>query len=104
MKYKFILLTFLLTGLLASLQVVAQPAKSILVKVDQPAAPIQPTEWGIFFEDINLATDGGLYAEMVKNRSFEFYQPLMGWKILKSDTMTGVLIINQSVTNAANPR
>ena len=36
---------------------------------------IQPTMYGIFFEDINFAADGGLYAEMVKNRSFEFSNP-----------------------------
>jgi alpha-L-arabinofuranosidase len=42
-------------------------------------AKIQPTMYGIFFEDINFAADGGLYAELVKNRSFEFEQPLMGW-------------------------
>lgn len=33
-----------------------------------------------FFEDINYAADGGLYAEMVKNRSFEFPDRLMGWR------------------------
>jgi alpha-L-arabinofuranosidase len=36
--------------------------------------------YGIFFEDINYAADGGLYAEMVKNRSFEFPEHLMGWR------------------------
>ena len=36
--------------------------------------------YGLFFEDINYAADGGLYAELVKNRSFEFPQHLMGWK------------------------
>ena len=35
--------------------------------------------YGIFFEDINFGADGGLYAELVKNRSFEFPQPLVGW-------------------------
>ena len=34
----------------------------------------------MFFEDINYAADGGLYAELVKNRSFEFPQHFMGWK------------------------
>lgn len=43
-------------------------------------APISPTMYGLFFEDINYAADGGLYAEMVKNRSFEFPQSLMGWE------------------------
>ena len=28
--------------------------------------------FGIFFEDLNHAADGGLYAELVQNRSFEF--------------------------------
>ena len=36
--------------------------------------------YGIFFEDINYAADGGLYGELVKNRSFEFPDALMGWK------------------------
>ena len=43
-------------------------------------SPIQPTMYGIFFEDINYAADGGLYGELVKNRSFEFPQHLMGWQ------------------------
>ena len=42
-------------------------------------APIQPTMYGIFFEDINYAADGGLYGEMVKNRSFEFPGFFTGW-------------------------
>lgn len=43
-------------------------------------AAIQYTMYGLFFEDINYAADGGLYAEKIKNRSFEFPQSLMGWK------------------------
>ncbi len=39
----------------------------------------QPGDVGDFFEDISFGADGGLYAEMVKNRSFEFPDPLMGW-------------------------
>ena len=49
-------------------------------------AKIQPTMYGVFFEDINFAADGGLYAEMVKNRSFEFNVPLMGWSQPNSST------------------
>ncbi len=41
---------------------------------------IPSTMYGIFFEDINYAADGGLYGELVKNRSFEFPQHFMGWK------------------------
>lgn len=35
--------------------------------------------YGIFFEDINFAADGGLYAEMIKSRSFEFPLSKTGW-------------------------
>lgn len=55
-------------------------AQTVLtIQTDKPIADVQPTMWGIFFEDINYGADGGLYAELVKNRSFEFSQPLMGW-------------------------
>lgn len=101
---KITILAFLIAPFLSSVNLFAQKTPSIVVKVNQPVASIQPTMWGIFFEDINLAADGGIYAELVKNRSFEFFKPLMGWRILKPDTTTGVLIINQSETNPANPR
>ena len=56
-------------------------ATDAVIKVNKPGAEIQPTMYGIFFEDINYGADGGLYAEKIKNRSFEFaQQPLMGWK------------------------
>ena len=59
----------------------AQAADHVMdVKTQKLGAPIQPTMYGLFFEDINFAADGGLYAEMVKNRSFEFPQTLMGWR------------------------
>lgn len=49
------------------------------VDVSRPTAQINPAMYGIFFEDINFGADGGLYAELVKNRSFEFPQPFVGW-------------------------
>lgn len=50
------------------------------VNTKKVEAKVQPTMYGIFFEDINYAADGGLYGELVKNRSFEFPDALMGWK------------------------
>jgi alpha-L-arabinofuranosidase len=79
--------------------------KNIVVNLDKPQAAIPSTMWGIFFEDINLAADGGLYAELVKNRSFEFNQPLMGWKEENKDAKGGsVLVINRGAENPNNPR
>ncbi|MEK6478622.1 alpha-L-arabinofuranosidase C-terminal domain-containing protein [Catalinimonas sp. 4WD22] len=56
-----------------------------VINVADVVTEIQPTMYGIFFEDINFAADGGIYAEMIKNRSFEFDDPLMGWEQPKSD-------------------
>lgn len=50
------------------------------IQAQKLGAPVQSTMYGIFFEDINFAADGGLYAELVKNRSFEFPYALQGWK------------------------
>ncbi len=53
----------------------------INVNAKKAGAAIQPTMYGIFFEDINFAADGGLYGELLKNRSFEFAPDhLMGWE------------------------
>lgn len=49
------------------------------VDVRNVGAPIRSTMYGVFFEDINFGADGGLYAEMIKNRSFEFDNPFCGW-------------------------
>ena len=51
------------------------------VNTKKLGAPVQPTMYGIFFEDINYAADGGLYAELIKNRSFEFPNAFTGWDI-----------------------
>jgi alpha-N-arabinofuranosidase len=78
---------------------------TLTVQVDKPGTKVQPTMWGIFFEDINFAADGGVYAELVKNRSFEFLWPLMGWEITKDDNAVGdFLVINRGNENPNNPR
>ncbi|HEX8277221.1 MAG TPA: alpha-L-arabinofuranosidase C-terminal domain-containing protein, partial [Segetibacter sp.] len=93
------------TGVWMPVLINAQSNENIVVKVDQPIAPIQPTMWGIFFEDINLGADGGIYAELVKNRSFEFASPLMGWARQGKNFREGdLLILNRQEANAANPR
>ena len=70
-----------LTAALLTLASEAQVSHTFDIDLKKPGAPIQSTMYGIFFEDINFAADGGLYAELVKNRSFEFpADALQGWK------------------------
>ncbi|MCU7548879.1 alpha-L-arabinofuranosidase [Chitinophagaceae bacterium LB-8] len=92
--------------LLASVNAYAQtPTKTFVVKAGEVKAPIQSTMWGVFFEDINFGADGGIYAELVKNRSFEFSKPMMGWTIQRKEFKEGdVLVLNRQQTNTANPR
>lgn len=57
----------------------AEGPPRIVVQAGQPGAATMRV--GVFFEDINYGADGGLYPEKVKNRSFEFDDPYMGWTI-----------------------
>jgi len=85
-------------------------SSSMIVDVSKPIANVQPTMWGVFFEDINFGADGGLYAELVKNRSFEFDVPMMGWaehnkgRFSVNNESGFILIINRSEKDLANPR
>ena len=67
-------------SLLAISLTAAAQTHVIDINTKKLGAPIQPTMYGLFFEDINYAADGGLYGELVKNRSFEFPDRLMGWE------------------------
>jgi alpha-L-arabinofuranosidase len=79
--------------------------RNITVQVNKPGAPIPKTLFGLFFEDINFGADGGLYPERVKNRSFEFPNPMVGWKQLDRGDAKGQLYVfdQDSTTDAANP-
>ena len=100
--------------LLASLgsSAMAQSPITLNIALDKPTGKISPHMWGVFFEDINLGADGGIYAELVKNRSFEFDQPWMGWKKLENGPEGTYLLLNDSkrkgnkrylrINNAAN--
>src|SRR5690606_38893500 len=66
-------------GLLLNSFLATAQKTNLEVDLTKSITKIQPTMYGVFFEDINFAADGGLYAEMVKNRTFGFDAPLMGW-------------------------
>lgn len=81
----------------------AEPAVTLTVRADQPGPKISPTLWGVFFEDINFAGDGGLYAELVKNRSFEFAEPLMGWQQIERSAQGSLTVLDRDPLNPNNP-
>ncbi len=76
MKHDSIPLKFVLVLVLTSLLTPclwANRHADIHVEVDQPTVSLSPRLHGLFYEDINFSADGGLYAELIQNRSFEYY-------------------------------
>ncbi len=66
---------------------------------------VSPTMHGIFFEDINYAADGGLYAELVENRSFEHRNGMHAWAEVKGSQATGSISLEaEQPIHANNPR
>ena len=81
---------------------VEESTVNLIVSADKPDAQISPTMWGIFFEDINFGADGGLYAELVKNRSFEFPDHVMGWVRILRPGSAGYMYIQEHPANQVN--
>ncbi len=79
----------------------AAPA-AITVQTDQPGLKFPPTLHGLFFEDINYGADGGLYAELVQNRSFEHREPLYAWSRTARDGAKGALTTESEAPLNAN--
>jgi alpha-N-arabinofuranosidase len=71
-------LRFLMLVLMTAGSVWAGEPGTITIQADQPRAEISPLLYGIFFEEISHAGDGGLYAELLQNRSFEETVPVEG--------------------------
>ena len=78
---------------------------------DGTGAEISDTMFGIFYEDINYAADGGLYAELVRNRSFEFntsdnrdFTGMTAWQVLDRSGAgtTGVAVDDATRLNDMN--
>jgi alpha-L-arabinofuranosidase len=103
---KVAVLVVVAAGSIAGVGMRAQNAAPLEVRVEvgRPGATIPSTMYGLFFEDINFAADGGLNAERVKNRSFEFPDPLMGWRRAMIDGSRGHFgVATDRPASPANP-
>ena len=102
MKKRYI---FWITGsIILALTIQAQAQPRIIVNVAKPGVRISPTMWGVFFEDINFGADGGLYSELVKNRSFEFPNALTGWNKLEQKDSVGDITVHRDANQPKNPQ
>jgi len=102
------LVAFLVAGI--SPGVYAQKA-TLTIHASGPGKAISPDLVGIFFEDLNYAADGGLYAELIQNRSFEYspveqssWHPLSFWELQKRGAGDGsVGVANARSIHENNP-
>ncbi|MGO9206843.1 MAG: alpha-L-arabinofuranosidase C-terminal domain-containing protein [Candidatus Limnocylindrales bacterium] len=75
---------------------------TITVRADKPGKPISRDLFGVFFEDLNYAADGGLYAELVQNRSFEYspaarreWSGLTAWQLVRHGGGRGSVAVEE---------
>ena len=92
----------LLSALLAS-TMAANAQVTINVDASNPGIKVSPNLYGIFFEDINHAADGGLYAELISNRSFEDSEKdIPTWKTaVQEGAKINAQLINKGLLNKA---
>ncbi|HVV70027.1 MAG TPA: carbohydrate binding domain-containing protein, partial [Verrucomicrobiae bacterium] len=82
----------------------AHSASTLTIDVDKPGHTISPTLYGIFFEDINCSADGGLYAELVRNRNFEDSQQPDHWTVISSGSAQVLMQVDASqALSKSNP-
>ncbi|MDR0352499.1 MAG: DUF1080 domain-containing protein [Opitutaceae bacterium] len=98
----------LLSALAVPLVALALPSASaapVTVTVDAaaPGIPVSPLMHGVFFEDINYGADGGLYAELVQNRSFEHADPFYAWGLVNRGADASAGISTEAPLNPNNP-
>src|SRR6202789_743524 len=85
-KFLCVLICLCLAGFLPA--ALAQTG-TINIQANQPAANISSNLFGIFFEEINMAGDGGIYAELIRNRSFEDATTPSSWTLVTNGAATG---------------
>jgi len=92
-------LALLVSSILMGVPVGAGAASATLtVQADQPGVAISSNLFGIFFEEISSAGDGGLYAELVRNRSFEDNASNPDyWTFVTNGTAAGTMNLDTSL-------
>src|SRR5574344_1877770 len=85
-KKSILLLSLLLSSSMSFAQI------NLDIDASKKDIAISPTLYGIFFEDINHAADGGLYAELIRNRSFEDNDTVaVNWKTFETEPKNSIV-------------
>jgi|ERR1035441_10131437 alpha-N-arabinofuranosidase len=82
---------------LASTLAFAQPQMAVLtIHADQPVTPVSPTLYGLMTEEINFSYDGGLYGELVRNRTFRAdWSGVEYWYLVENGTAVAKMEVDK---------
>jgi len=88
---------------LAAASLPPNPAVRVTIDTGSGGSQVSPMMHGVFFEDINYGADGGLYAELVQNRSLEHAESLYSWAAVSRAAVGSLAVESKDPLNANNP-
>src|ERR1039457_4388251 len=95
MNYRWIFASILLVTVAAIPGLRAQSAVTLTVDVKQPKAPVSPTLYGLMTEEINYSYDGGLYAELIRNRAFRSdWTGILNWFLVEKGSASAKVTVD----------
>ncbi len=87
---------FAVIALTTTLNFAQDPRAVLTIHADQPVSPVSPTLYGLMTEEINFSYDGGLYAEMVRNRTFRGdWSGILYWYLLENGSASAKMSIDE---------
>jgi alpha-N-arabinofuranosidase len=73
----------------------AQQPPALTVEVNRPKSPVSPTLYGLMTEEINYSYDGGLYAELVRNRTFRSdWTGILNWFLIEKGASSAKMSVD----------
>src|SRR5579859_3554408 len=93
----------LVTSVATSLR--SQPPAALTIDVHRTKAPVSPMLYGLMTEEINYSYDGGLYAELIRNRTFRSdWSGILNWFLVEKGTSSATMAVdNKEGPSAALP-
>src|SRR5450432_1018160 len=74
----------------------AQAAANLIIDLNRPKAAVSPTLYGLMTEEINYSYDGGLYAELVRNRTFRSdWSGILNWFLMEKGTAAAKMSVDK---------
>ena len=103
-RFRSLIESIVLSALLGAGVAKAQNAATVTIHADEPGAVVSSNLFGAFYEEINYAGEGGLYAEMVRNRAFNDPEKPEFWALIRQGDADGTMSVDTaSPLNHATP-